>query len=78
MKKSLLYFVLLCCFAGSICSAQQFVPPPNQNAALRYWMSFADLVDRPTDEATNKAIDDVLSGAAAWDEQKLGPIRRCQ
>ena len=73
MKKSLVCVVLLIGLAGSLVS-QQFVPPPNQNAALRYWMSFADLVDRPTDEATNKAIDDVLSGAAAWDEQKLGSI----
>jgi len=79
MKKSLWCVVLLIILAGSLLSQQfvppqPFVPPPNQNAALRYWMSFADLVDRPTDEATNKAIDDVLSGAAAWDEQKLGPI----
>ena len=79
MKKSLVCGVLLIILAGSLVSQQfvppqPFVPPSNQNAALRYWMSFADLVDRPTDEATNKAIDDVLSGAAAWDEQKLGPI----
>jgi hypothetical protein len=73
MKNSLLCLVLLVCSAGSLIS-QQFVPPPNHNAALRYWMSFADLVDRPTDEVTNKAIDDVLSGTSAWDEQKLGPI----
>ena len=66
------FFVVMLCTNGGL--AQQFAPPANQNAALRYWMSFANLVDKPTDEATNKAIDDVLSGAAAWDEQKLGPI----
>jgi hypothetical protein len=74
MKSLLLCLVLFVCSAGSLVSQPQLVPPPNQNAALRYWMSFADLVDRPTDDATNKAIDDVLSGASAWDEQKLGPV----
>ncbi|MGC2698308.1 MAG: hypothetical protein WA738_21175 [Candidatus Angelobacter sp.] len=73
MKKSFCCFVLVVLFMG-MSVAQQFVPPPNKNAALRYWMSFADLADRPTDDATNKAIDDVLSGASAWDEQKLGPL----
>jgi hypothetical protein len=73
MKKCLCFLAILIISSGLV-DAQQFVPPPNKNAALRYWMAFADLVDRPADEATSKAIDDVLSGAATWDEQKLGSI----
>lgn len=51
-----------------------FTPPPNRNAALRYWMAFADLQDHPADEATTRLMEQVLAGSANWDEQRLGPI----
>ncbi len=54
--------------------AQQITPPQNKNAALRYWMAFAEMQDRTVDEATTKLMEDVLSGATAWDERQLGPI----
>ncbi len=46
----------------------------NHNAALRYWMAFALMQDTPTDAATNKLVQDVLSGSLPWDEAKLGAI----
>jgi hypothetical protein len=54
--------------------AQQVNLPQSKNAALRYWMAFAEMQDRTVDEATTKLMEDVLSGAAAWDERQLGPV----
>jgi hypothetical protein len=54
--------------------AQQINLPQNKNAALRYWMAFAEMQDRTVDEAATKLMEDVLSGAAAWDERQLGPV----
>jgi len=48
--------------------------PQNKNAALRYWMAFAEMQDRPVDEVTTKLMEDVLSGATTWDERQLGPV----
>jgi hypothetical protein len=63
--------VFLCSASGY---AQPFTPPANKNAALRYWMAFAEMADRSADDATVKLMEDVLSGTASWDEQRLGPI----
>jgi hypothetical protein len=73
MKKLFLIIALICCAWMEI-QAQQFTPPPNRNAALRYWAAFAEMKDHPLDEATGKLIDDVLNGSANWDEKRLGPI----
>ncbi|MBZ5507530.1 MAG: hypothetical protein LAO78_18880 [Acidobacteriia bacterium] len=73
MKRSCVLFAILV-FCLSTGLAQQFTPPQNKNAALRYWMAFADLTDHSADRATVKLMEDVLSGAAQWDEQKLGQI----
>lgn len=60
--------------ATSWAAPQPFSPPVNRNAALRYWMAFADLQDHPADEATTTLIEQVLAGSANWDEQRLGAI----
>lgn len=54
--------------------AQQFTPPQNSNAALRYWAAFAEMKDQTIDDATSKLMDEILSGNAAFDEQRLGGI----
>jgi hypothetical protein len=73
MKRFCAFFaIIVLCFSAGF--AQQFTPPPNKNAALRYWMAFADLTDHSVDQATVKLMEDVLSGTAPWDEQKLGQI----
>jgi hypothetical protein len=54
--------------------AQQINLPQNKNAALRYWMAFAEMQDRTVDESTTKLMEDVLSGVAPWDERQLGPV----
>src|SRR5690242_16879394 len=73
MRRNFLLLAVL--FAGTSVLAQtQFTPPPNKNAALRYWMAFADLRDRTIDQPTTKLMEDVLAGNANWDEQRLGPV----
>src|SRR5690606_36128574 len=46
------------------------------NAALRYWMAFAQMQDPPADEATAGLLARVEAGEAPWDEGRLGPIVR--
>jgi hypothetical protein len=71
MKRGILIIVVL--LFGVLAGAQQFTPPPNKNAALRYWAAFAEMRDRPVDGATSKLMNEVLNGAP-FDEQRLGPI----
>jgi hypothetical protein len=49
-------------------------PIETRNAALRYWMAFAELQDPPADKATADLLEKTAAGRAAWDEAKLGPI----
>ncbi len=63
--------VLLC--ARQI-SAQIQYPPETRNAALRYWMAFAEMQDVPTDPATQELLEKILSDEAKWDEQKVAPV----
>jgi hypothetical protein len=44
------------------------------NAALRYWMAFAELQDPPSDKGTAELLEKTAASEAPWDETKLGPI----
>jgi hypothetical protein len=61
-------------FSGVAISAQSKKPVETRNAALRYWIAFADMQDSPADEATLKLLEKTTSGDAAWDEAKLGDL----
>ena len=63
---------ILCCPAAP--GAQIKRPPETRNAALRYWLAFADLQDPTADKATAELLEKTAAGEAAWDEAKLGPI----
>jgi len=54
--------------------AQTKFPPGTRNAALRYWIAFADLQDLPADAATQDLLEKTAAGEAPWDESRLGPI----
>jgi hypothetical protein len=45
-----------------------------KNAALRYWMAFAEMQDTSVDKATQDLLEKAAAGGAAWDETKLAPI----
>src|SRR6266446_7100065 len=61
-------------FGAAFTSAQAKRPAETRNAALRYWMAFAELQDPPTDKATAELLEKTAAGEAPWDEAKLGPI----
>jgi len=54
--------------------AQSKIPTETRNAALRYWIAFADMQDPPADEPTRKLLERAVSGDAVWDESKLGEL----
>ena len=70
-KLILVPFFLLCV---SGMPAQTKRPVPTRNAALRYWMAFAEIQDPPTDKATADLLEKTAAGEAAWDEGKLGAV----
>jgi hypothetical protein len=49
-------------------------PAETRNAALRYWMAFAEMQDTWADKATQDLLEKTAAGDAAWDEAKLAPI----
>jgi len=66
--------LLVLLFAAAAAHAQTKPPAGTRNAALRYWLAFADLQDPPADQATANLLEKTAAGEAAWDETKLGPI----
>jgi hypothetical protein len=59
---------------ASTANAQSKLPAETNNAALRYWLAFAEMKDAPADKATTELLEKTASGDAAWDEAKLSPI----
>jgi len=49
-------------------------PAETKNAALRYWMAFAEMQDTWADKSTQELLEKTAAGDAAWDEAKLAPI----
>jgi len=66
--------VLVLLFTAAAAHGQTKLPPETRNAALRYWLAFADLQDPPADKATTDLLEKTAAGEAAWDETKLGSI----
>jgi len=60
--------------AGVPAGAQTKLPTETRNAALRYWLAFADLQDPPADKTVADLLEKTAAGEAAWNEEKLGPI----
>jgi hypothetical protein len=65
--------VLLLVATVTLCG-QVKTPPETRNAALRYWMAFAEIKDPPSDKSTQELLEKTASGEAVWDEVRLGPI----
>ena len=72
LKSSVTTVVLLICTC--VAQPQAKFPPETKNAALRYWMAFAEMQDPPADKATQDLLERTAEGQAQWDEKKLGPI----
>ena len=74
MKLSVFVASLLMVMSASVARSQVKHPPQTRNAALRYWMAFAEMQDPPADKATQDLLEKTSAGEAAWDETKLGRI----
>ena len=74
MKLKLFVASVLILTSGFVARPQAKYPPETRNAALRYWMAFAEMQDPPADKATQALLEKAVAGEAAWDEKKLGPI----
>ncbi len=74
MKLSFLCAIFLLLLSPTFAVAQQNPPQETRNAALRYWMAFAELHDPPSDKTTQDLLEKTAAGEAAWDESRLGPI----
>ena len=67
--------VAVCVFlSSSIISAQSKKLVETNNAALRYWIAFADLRDMPADKPTQELLEKTAAGEAPWDEAKLASV----
>jgi len=65
---------LIAIFSAVAALAQNEAPTETTNAALRYWIAFADLQDSPADKPTQELLERTAAGEAPWDEARLGPI----
>jgi hypothetical protein len=74
MKFKLSLLILLMVAVASRTTAQMVYPPETKNAALRYWIAFAEMKDVPADKATQDLLEQTLSAEALWDEKKIAPI----
>jgi hypothetical protein len=74
LKRKMLVAMCGALLLGSGAFAQSKLPVETRNAALRYWLAFADLQDPPSDPATAELLEKTAAGQAAWDEAKLGAI----
>jgi len=74
VKLKLLAVTVLVLVSASAALSQARYPQQAKNAALRYWMAFAEMQDPPADKETQELLGKTSEGKAAWDEAKLGPI----
>ena len=74
MKVRLSLLVFLTFAIASPASNQLPYPPETKNAALRYWIAFAEMQDVSADKTNQQLLEKTLSGETAWDEKKLAPI----
>src|SRR5256885_1979774 len=75
MTKNIKRLLSVCIFLfGAPLFAQTKHPVETRNAALRYWLAFADLQDPPADQTTKDLLEKTAAGEIPWDEAKLGPI----
>jgi len=72
--KILILAIVIAAPAPARAQAKSVQPPETRNAALRYWLAFADMQDPPADKPTQDLLEKTAAGDVPWDESKLGPI----
>jgi hypothetical protein len=74
MKLRVLVAIVIMLASAGRMRAEVKHPQETKNAALRYWMAFAEMQDASVDKATQELLEKTAAGEAAWDETKLAPI----
>jgi len=74
MRFRLLATILAVLASSCGARAQAEYPPETRNAALRYWAAIAAMKELPNDAATQKVLNETLTGQASWSEKALGSI----
>jgi hypothetical protein len=74
LSKRFMPAVVLAFVSAGALFGQTKLPPESKNAALRYWMAFAELHDTDADKSIANLMGKIMGGEATWDETKLGPI----
>jgi len=72
--KKLLRIMLCLLIALSATAIADSAQKPADNAALRYWMAFAQMNDSQIAHADAMRMDAMINSGSAWDEQQFGPI----
>jgi hypothetical protein len=77
LKRKIKILLTAAAFALALSStsrAQTKMPAETRNAALRYWMAFAQMQDVPTDKPTADLLAKTVAGDAPWNEAKFGQL----
>jgi hypothetical protein len=70
MKRIVSLVSCMLCLASSLCA--QTAQKPADNAALRYWMAFAQMKDAQLANGDLLRMDSLINSGSPWDEQKFG------
>jgi hypothetical protein len=73
-RQKLLLLSIVVLLAACVAPAQIKKPTETRNAALRYWLAFAEMQDSVSDSSTTALLEKTAAGEVPWDESKLGPI----
>jgi hypothetical protein len=74
MRLKTLSTILIFLLSACGMRAETKYPAETKNAALRYWMAFAEMQDTWADKTTQELLEKTAAGEAAWDESKLAAI----
>ena len=72
MKLRLLFSLIFLATAASVFGDS--TQKPADNAALRYWMAFAQMRDSQVSPAETMRMNAMINGGVPWDETQFGPI----
>jgi hypothetical protein len=73
-RLSLLLIAGTFALTSSVANAREACRAAADNAALRYWMAFAQMNDSPISKEETAKLDAVLAGNSPWDEQQFGAL----
>jgi hypothetical protein len=74
MILKLLILSLVMVFNAERSRAEVRSPLETRNAALRYWMAFAEMKDPPADKSLQDLLERTSVGQAAWDEAFMAQL----